>query len=174
MAKSYWIVAKHLDGSQGSGSRSDGAGTISYLADNCVEFRAYSKTCLPMRREPQLRTIKQEFVQSRVSFPYLNYKNSNHSRSMLTHLLRRVRTCETACAFQFGAIHSRHHGSATLMICFWLTEAQMARLSPRFLLSHGMPRVDDKRVLSGIIFINSNGLRRRDASAAYGPLSRCR
>ena len=28
---------------------------------------------------------------------------------------------------------------------------------------------DDRRVLSGIIFINRNGLRWRDAPAAYGP-----
>lgn len=52
---------------------------------------------------------------------------------------------------------------------FWLTNAQMARLKPFFPLSHGVPRVDDKRVLSGIIFINRNGLRWRDAPAEYGP-----
>ena len=51
---------------------------------------------------------------------------------------------------------------------FWLTDAQMARLAPFFPKSHGKPRVDDKRVLSGIIFINRNGLRWRDAPAAYG------
>ncbi len=32
-----------------------------------------------------------------------------------------------------------------------------------------MPRVDDRRVLSGIIFINRNGLRWRDAPREYGP-----
>ncbi len=37
---------------------------------------------------------------------------------------------------------------------FWLTDAQMARLQPFFPKSHGKPRVDDRRVLSGIIFIN--------------------
>ena len=52
---------------------------------------------------------------------------------------------------------------------FWLTDAQMERLKPFFPLSHGVPRVDDKRVLSGIIFINRNGLRWRDAPSAYGP-----
>jgi len=52
---------------------------------------------------------------------------------------------------------------------FWLTEAQMERLKPHFPLSHGVPRVDDRKVLSGIIFINRNGLRWRDAPAAYGP-----
>ena len=50
---------------------------------------------------------------------------------------------------------------------FWLTDAQMERLTPFFPLSHGVPRVDDKRVLSGIIFINRNGLRWRDAPAEY-------
>ena len=52
---------------------------------------------------------------------------------------------------------------------FWLTEAQMERLKPFFPLSHGVPRVDDRRVLSGIIFINRNGLRWRDAPPIYGP-----
>ncbi len=52
---------------------------------------------------------------------------------------------------------------------FWLTDVQMERLKPFFPLSHGVPRVDDKRVLSGIIFINRNGLRWRDAPAEYGP-----
>jgi transposase len=52
---------------------------------------------------------------------------------------------------------------------FWLTDAQMTRLEPFFPKSHGKPLVDDWRVLSGIIFINRNGLRRRDAPAAYGP-----
>ena len=52
---------------------------------------------------------------------------------------------------------------------FWLTDEQMARLRPFFPKSHGKPRVDDRRVLSGIIFINRNGLRWRDAPREYGP-----
>ncbi len=52
---------------------------------------------------------------------------------------------------------------------FWLTDAQMARLQPFFPRSHGRPRVDDRRVLSGIIFVNRNGLRWRDAPKEYGP-----
>ena len=52
---------------------------------------------------------------------------------------------------------------------FWLSEAQMARLEPFFPKSHGKPRVDDRRVLSGIIFINRNGLRWCDAPQEYGP-----
>lgn len=52
---------------------------------------------------------------------------------------------------------------------FWLTDAQMARPAPFFPKPHGKPRVDDRRVLSGIIFINRNGLRWRDAPKEYGP-----
>ncbi len=52
---------------------------------------------------------------------------------------------------------------------FWLTDVQMARLQPFIPKSHGKPRVDDRRVLSGIIFINRNGLRWRDAPMEYGP-----
>lgn len=52
---------------------------------------------------------------------------------------------------------------------YWLTDEQMARLQPFFPKSHGRPRVDDRRVLSGIIFVNRNGLRWRDAPREYGP-----
>ena len=52
---------------------------------------------------------------------------------------------------------------------FWLTDAQMARLEPFLPKSHGKPRIDDRRVLSGIIFINRNDLRWCDAPAEYGP-----
>ena len=52
---------------------------------------------------------------------------------------------------------------------FWLSNAQLARLEPYFPKSHGKPRVDDQRVLSGIIFINRNRLRWRDAPKEYGP-----
>ena len=52
---------------------------------------------------------------------------------------------------------------------YWLSEAQMARLQPFFPKSHGKPRVDDLRVLSGRIFINRNGSRWCDAPKEYGP-----
>ena len=45
----------------------------------------------------------------------------------------------------------------------------MARLRPYFPKSHGKPRVDDRRVLSGIVFVNRNELRWRDAPSDYGP-----
>ena len=50
-----------------------------------------------------------------------------------------------------------------------LSEAQMRRIEPYFPLSHGIPRVDDRRVLSGILFVIRNGLRWRDAPRDYGP-----
>lgn len=51
----------------------------------------------------------------------------------------------------------------------WLSDKQMKRIEPFFPLSHGVPRVDDRRVISGIIFVLRNGLRWRDAPADYGP-----
>ncbi len=52
---------------------------------------------------------------------------------------------------------------------FWLTEAQLDRLRPFFPKSRGRPRVDDRRVLSGIIHIQRNGLMWKDAPKGYGP-----
>ena len=51
----------------------------------------------------------------------------------------------------------------------WLSAAQMRRIEPYFPLSHGIARVDDRRVISGIIFVIRNGLRWRDAPKDYGP-----
>ena len=45
----------------------------------------------------------------------------------------------------------------------WLLRAQMRRIEPYFPLSHGVPRVDDRKVLSGTVFVIRNGLRWRDA-----------
>ena len=52
---------------------------------------------------------------------------------------------------------------------FLLSERQMARISPYFPLSHGVPRVDDRRVVSGIIYVIRNGLQWKDAPTGYGP-----
>jgi hypothetical protein len=51
---------------------------------------------------------------------------------------------------------------------YWLTDDQMARLQPYFPKSHGKPRVDDRRVLSGIVFVNRTdcaGVTRRRITA---------
>jgi putative transposase len=39
----------------------------------------------------------------------------------------------------------------------------MRRIEPYFPLSHGMPRVDKRRVLSAIMFLIRSGLRWREA-----------
>ena len=39
-----------------------------------------------------------------------------------------------------------------------LSDRQMAWSEPFFPLAHGVPQVDDRRVLSGIVFVIRNGL----------------
>jgi putative transposase len=53
---------------------------------------------------------------------------------------------------------------------FWLSDAQFSRLEPLLPKKvRGVPRVDDRRVISGIIHVLKNGLMWRDAPAVYGP-----
>ena len=51
---------------------------------------------------------------------------------------------------------------------FWLSEAQVERLRPFFPKARGRARVDDRQVLSGIIYVQRNGLMWKDAPAVYG------
>ena len=51
----------------------------------------------------------------------------------------------------------------------WLTGAQMRKIEPYIPSSHGIPKVDNRRIISGIIFVIRNGLRWRYAPAEYGP-----
>lgn len=52
---------------------------------------------------------------------------------------------------------------------FYLTHSQLNRIKPHFPRSHGVARVDDLRVISGIIYVIKNGLRWQDAPQEYGP-----
>ena len=53
---------------------------------------------------------------------------------------------------------------------FWLTDAQFSRLEPHLPRdTRGKPRVDDRRVISGIIHVLKSGGRWVDAPAEYGP-----
>ena len=52
---------------------------------------------------------------------------------------------------------------------FLLSGVQMRRIERYFPLSHGIARVDDRRVVSAIVFVIKNGLRWRDAPRDYGP-----
>ena len=52
---------------------------------------------------------------------------------------------------------------------FLLSEAQMRRIDGYFPLSHGVERVDDRRIVSAIVYVIKNGLRWCDAPLGYGP-----
>jgi transposase len=53
---------------------------------------------------------------------------------------------------------------------FWLSEGQFARLEPHLPTdTRGKPRVDDRRVISGIVHVLKSGGRWIDAPPVYGP-----
>ncbi len=52
---------------------------------------------------------------------------------------------------------------------FLLSSDQMSKIEPFFPKSHGVARVDDRRVVSGIIYVLKQGLQWKDAPAGYGP-----
>ena len=53
---------------------------------------------------------------------------------------------------------------------FWLNDEQFARLKPLLPTdTRGKPRVDDRRVISGIIHVLKSGGRWADAPEVYGP-----
>jgi transposase len=54
--------------------------------------------------------------------------------------------------------------------CFWLTDEQFAKIEPHLPSdTRGKARVDDRRVISGIIQVLKSGGRWVDAPSAYGP-----
>ena len=53
---------------------------------------------------------------------------------------------------------------------FWLSEHQFARLGPHLPTdTRGQPRVDDRRVISGIVHVLKSSCRWADAPDVYGP-----
>jgi transposase len=70
---------------------------------------------------------------------------------------------------RWGLIQWRYREVLLVDDLFMLSEAQMRRIAPYFPLSHGIPRVDDRLIVSAIIFVIKNGLRWRDAPRTYGP-----
>ena len=52
---------------------------------------------------------------------------------------------------------------------FSLSAEQLERIKPFFPRSHGIPRVDDRKVISGIIYVIKHGLQWKDAPREYGP-----
>jgi transposase len=53
-------------------------------------------------------------------------------------------------------------------VLFLLSERQMAQIA-LLPLAHGVPRVDDRRVVSGIVYVIKRGLQWKDAPRDYGP-----
>ncbi len=55
---------------------------------------------------------------------------------------------------------------------FWLSDEQYRRLAPLLPSdTRGVPRVDDRRVISGIVHVLRSGCRWADAPPVYGPRS---
>lgn len=53
---------------------------------------------------------------------------------------------------------------------FWFSDAQWSSIEPLLPTNtRGMPRVDDRRVLSGIVHVLKSGCRWSDCPEAYGP-----
>lgn len=52
---------------------------------------------------------------------------------------------------------------------YWMSVEQYGKIKRYLPYSHGVKRVDDIRVLSGIIFVLKRGMQWRDAPKEYGP-----
>ena len=67
-------------------------------------------------------------------------------------------------------IHGFRKEATMNRTCFWLSDAQFARILPHLPTdTRGKKRVDDRRVISGIIHVLKSVCRWIDAPAYYGP-----
>jgi transposase len=67
-------------------------------------------------------------------------------------------------------IHGFRKEATMNRTCFWLSDAQFSRILPHLPTdTRGKKRVDDRRVISGIIHVLKSGCRWIDAPADYGP-----
>ena len=67
-------------------------------------------------------------------------------------------------------IHGFRKEATMNRMCFWLSDAQFSRILPHLPTdTRGKRRVDDRRVISGIIHVLKSGCRWIDAPADYGP-----
>lgn len=56
-----------------------------------------------------------------------------------------------------------------MTVLFLLLPERMSKIEPFFPKSQGVARVDDRRVVSGIIYVLKNGLQWKDAPKDYSP-----
>jgi len=64
-----------------------------------------------------------------------------------------------SCTGGLRLIQGGAEGALPLTEVWMLSVTQMRRIEPYFPLSHGIPQVDDRRIVSCIIFVIRNGLR---------------
>jgi transposase len=73
-----------------------------------------------------------------------------------------------------GVIHSFRKEAPMIPDRFWLTDARFAKISPHLPTdTRGKPRVDDRRVISGIVHVLKSGGRWVDAPPECGPKRWC-
>ena len=75
---------------------------------------------------------------------------------------------DSLLAKRIRSSYCRHREDAMKEL-FYLSHEQIARIKRYFPRSHGIPRVDDRRVISGIIYVIKHGLQWKDAPREYGP-----
>lgn len=51
---------------------------------------------------------------------------------------------------------------------FLLSDSQMMEISPLFPLTRGVSRIDDRKIVSGIIYVLQNGIQWKDVPEYYG------
>jgi transposase len=73
------------------------------------------------------------------------------------------------CALHAFGSNGSVKEALSMVAPFLLRKAQMRRIEPFFPLSYGEPRVDDRRIVSAIIYVIKHGLMWRDAPKDYGP-----
>ncbi|MDF2811352.1 MAG: family transposase [Microvirga sp.] len=82
----------------------------------------------------------------------------------------RVRTHKSGFLVRRCVIHGFRQEAPDESGCFWLTDEQFARIAPHLPNdTRGKPRVDDRRVISGIVHVLKSGARWVDAPGVYGP-----
>jgi putative transposase len=125
-----------------------------------------TKTCRP----PKVPTFTMECQKSTATLSALrSFTGSESAAAQRRSALSAEQTLSELDSIRCSFVIQARQEDLPMSDQFWLTEAQLKRIEPFFPKSRGVPRVDDRRVVSGIIHVIRNGLRWRDAPAVYGP-----
>ena len=96
---------------------------------------------------------------------YTRKKENIPAKKDMKHLVFRVRTHYSHTLQKRVGMETE----VTMSTLFYLSSAQMDTIRPFFPRSRGVPRVDDQKILSGIIYVLKFGLQWKDAPKEYGP-----